>query len=179
MPTNSTGGFRTAEWGHVYCALEDILKRGGRREKGLAPPIAEGCETFSSCVTLSRQFALKLNIDAIEAEGETLISRRRPGLRLGDTCKTLSVTLGGAGRRHASSDSLERALGGGGSGPRDDAEGHEVELSRNVSGGCRVSETMGFTVALGAGTALGLAGRRRRRGAPGWGDSPQRSRGPG
>ena len=51
-----------------------LLSRQCHDDLASGLPIVEGCDTFESCVHMSRQYVVKLDIDAIAAAGVTQLS---------------------------------------------------------------------------------------------------------
>ena len=62
------------EWLDVYRALDALPLDRGRSRTGSHRQIIPGCVSFAACVDLSRAFALKVDIDAIEATASTLLA---------------------------------------------------------------------------------------------------------
>jgi len=62
------------EWLDVFHALEAIPRRHGHRIMSTTPPIISGCVSFSECIDQSREYAIKVDIDAIESTARTLLA---------------------------------------------------------------------------------------------------------
>jgi hypothetical protein len=83
-PNHSTIGIATYS-SLVHRDLLELMQgqRNGKKPHG--SPIVEGCESFESCVALSKQYALKIDIDAIETVG-------RAQLALGNGLNSFTVS---------------------------------------------------------------------------------------
>ena len=62
------------EWHDVYCTLGAIPLDHGRPRTDTHRQIIPGCVSFAACVDLSRVYAHKVDIDAIEATASTLLA---------------------------------------------------------------------------------------------------------
>ena len=62
------------EWHDVYCALGAIPLDHGQPRTDTHRQIIPGCASFTACVDLSRVYALKVDIDALEATASTLLA---------------------------------------------------------------------------------------------------------
>jgi hypothetical protein len=74
-----------SEWSLVHRDLLELTQGQRNDEKPHGSPIVEGCESFESCVALSKQYALKIDIDAIETVG-------RAQLALGNGLNSFTVS---------------------------------------------------------------------------------------
>ena len=67
LPIDITPLALPPEWLDVFHALEAIPRRHGLQERSTTPPIIPGCASFSECIDRSREYAIKVDIDAIES----------------------------------------------------------------------------------------------------------------
>jgi len=65
------------EWLDVFHTLTEIPRRHDHQDKSTTPPIVPGCASFSECIDLSREYAVKVDIDAIESTAQTLLADRK------------------------------------------------------------------------------------------------------
>jgi len=63
-----------SEWSLVHRSLKGLLLRSCASATCHSPPIAEGCATFVACIARSRQYALKIDIDALETVGKAQLA---------------------------------------------------------------------------------------------------------
>ena len=61
------------EWLAAYQTLSDITSQS-LNQTSTHPPIIPGCASFASCIDLSRAYAVKVDIDAIESTATTLLA---------------------------------------------------------------------------------------------------------
>ena len=66
-----------SEWSLVRRGLGALLPRSRLDGTHRNLPIAEGCDTFESCIASSRQHALKIDIDALETVGKAQLALGR------------------------------------------------------------------------------------------------------
>jgi len=61
------------EWLAAYQTLSDITSQS-LEQTSTHPPIIPGCASFASCIDMSRAYAIKVDIDAIESTAKTLLA---------------------------------------------------------------------------------------------------------
>ncbi len=61
------------EWLAAYQTLSDITSQS-LEQTSTHPPIIPACASFASCIDMSRAYAIKVDIDAIESTAQTLLA---------------------------------------------------------------------------------------------------------
>ena len=61
-------------WLAAYQILSEITCTQSLEQTGTHPSIIPGCASFASCIDLSRAYAVKIDIDAIESTAESLLA---------------------------------------------------------------------------------------------------------
>jgi len=72
-PCRTTPILLPEEWLAAYQTISDITSQS-LEQTSTHPPILPGCASFASCIDLSRAYAVKVDIDAIESTATTLLA---------------------------------------------------------------------------------------------------------